>query len=166
MVISGLEENILKFHGGLQRYLLTCQTNSALLGRFFCTGQQQLWRPSSNLKIFFSRPLFTITLKPKMVSNLRKIFLCIVWLHKPTVQCCNKRIWNSAIWGIWAAKAVLKICTYFSVFLHCSVCTKELIFWVVIKNLESKVHPNTSSLAFMEGQNFIPIYCKILGNTH
>ena len=35
MMKSGLEKNILKFHGGLQRYLLTCQANSAFLGRFF-----------------------------------------------------------------------------------------------------------------------------------
>jgi hypothetical protein len=42
MVKSGLEKNILKFHVPLQRYLLTSQANSALLGRFFCTGQQQL----------------------------------------------------------------------------------------------------------------------------
>ena len=42
MMKSGLEKNILKFHRGLQRYLLTCQANSAFLGRFFCTGQQQL----------------------------------------------------------------------------------------------------------------------------
>ena len=33
---------ILKFTEPLQRYLLTRQTNSALMGRFFCTGQQQL----------------------------------------------------------------------------------------------------------------------------
>ena len=43
----------MKFHGGLQGYLLTCQANSAFLGRFFCTGQQQLWRPSWNFKIIF-----------------------------------------------------------------------------------------------------------------
>ena len=42
MVKSGVEKIILKFNGGLQRYLLTCQANSAFLGRFFCTGQQQL----------------------------------------------------------------------------------------------------------------------------
>ena len=42
MVKSGLENVFLKFHGGLQRYLLTCQANSAFLGRFLCTGQQQL----------------------------------------------------------------------------------------------------------------------------
>ena len=41
MVKSGLEF-ILKLTEPLQRYLLTCQANSALLGRFFCTGQQQL----------------------------------------------------------------------------------------------------------------------------
>ena len=85
MVKSGLEKIILKFNGGLQRYLLTCQANSAFLGRFFCTGQQQLWRPSWNFKIIFSRPLFIIIFKPKMVSNLHKNFLCIVWHQKPTV---------------------------------------------------------------------------------
>ena len=40
------------------------------------------WR---NFKIFFSRPLFTTIFKTKMVSNLRKNFLCIVWHQKPTV---------------------------------------------------------------------------------
>jgi hypothetical protein len=42
MVKSGLEKIILKFHVPLQRWLLTSQANSAFLGRFFCTGQQQL----------------------------------------------------------------------------------------------------------------------------
>ena len=40
-VKSGLEF-ILKFTEPLQRYLLSCQANSAILGRCFCTGQQQL----------------------------------------------------------------------------------------------------------------------------
>ena len=40
-VKSGLEF-ILKFIEPLQRYLLSCQANSAILGRYFCTGQQQL----------------------------------------------------------------------------------------------------------------------------
>ena len=39
---SGLE--VLKFYKPLYRYLLTCQANSAFLGSFFCTEQQQLWR--------------------------------------------------------------------------------------------------------------------------
>ena len=42
VVKSGLGKIILKFHEPLQRYLLTCQANSAILGRFFGTGQQQL----------------------------------------------------------------------------------------------------------------------------
>ena len=42
MVKSGLEFFILKLNEPLQRYLLTCQANSAFLGRFFSTGQQQL----------------------------------------------------------------------------------------------------------------------------
>ena len=66
MVKSGLEI-ILKFTEPLQRYLLTCQANSALLGRFFCTGQQQLWRGSVYLEIN-SRPLFTIIFKLENVN--------------------------------------------------------------------------------------------------
>ena len=41
MVKSGLEF-ILKFTQPLQRYLLSCQANSAILCRYFCTGKQQL----------------------------------------------------------------------------------------------------------------------------
>ena len=41
LVKSGLEF-ILKLIEPLQRYLLSCQANSANLGRYFCTGQQQL----------------------------------------------------------------------------------------------------------------------------
>ena len=41
MVKSGLKF-ILKLTEPLQRYLLSCQANSANLGRYFCTGQQQL----------------------------------------------------------------------------------------------------------------------------
>ena len=65
IVKSGLEF-IFKFTEPLQRYLLTCQANSDLLGRFFGTGQQQLWRGSVNFKIN-SRPLFTIIFKAKNV---------------------------------------------------------------------------------------------------
>jgi hypothetical protein len=61
---SGLEF-IQKFTELLQRYLLTCQANSALIGRFFATGQQQLWRGSVNFKIKNSRPLFAIILSQK-----------------------------------------------------------------------------------------------------
>ena len=63
MVKSGLEF-ILKLTEPLQRYLLSCQANSAILGRYFCTGQQQLWRGSVNFKIN-SRPLFTIIFAQK-----------------------------------------------------------------------------------------------------
>ena len=49
MLKSGMEF-ILKFTKPLQKYLLTCQANSALMGRFFGTGQQQLWRGSMTLK--------------------------------------------------------------------------------------------------------------------
>ena len=39
---SGLEKIVIKFHEPHQRCLLTYQANSAFLGRFFCTEQQQL----------------------------------------------------------------------------------------------------------------------------
>ena len=41
MLKRGLEF-ILKFTKPLQRYLLSCKADSAILGRYFCTGQQQL----------------------------------------------------------------------------------------------------------------------------
>ena len=50
MVKSGLVFFILKFYWPLQSYLLSCQANSAFLGRFFCT------KGASRI----SRPLFTI----------------------------------------------------------------------------------------------------------
>ena len=56
MIKRGLE-SILKFTEPFQRYLLSCQANSASLGWYFCTGQQQFWRGSVNFKINF-RPLF------------------------------------------------------------------------------------------------------------
>ena len=42
MVKSGLEFCIQTFSKPLPRYLLTCQANSAFLGRFLCTVQLQL----------------------------------------------------------------------------------------------------------------------------
>ena len=62
MVKSGLEF-ILKLTEPLQRYLLSCQANSALLGRFLALGS----RGSVNFKIN-SRPLFTIMSKVKNVN--------------------------------------------------------------------------------------------------
>ena len=41
---------ILKPFVPLQGYLVTCQANSAIMGRFFCTRQQQLWRGTVNFK--------------------------------------------------------------------------------------------------------------------
>ena len=72
MVKSGLEF-ILKLTEPLQRYLLSCQANSAILGRYFCTGQQQLWRGSVNFKMN-SRPLFTIIFKLKNGNLMTRDF--------------------------------------------------------------------------------------------
>ena len=64
MVVKSGLEFILKLTEPLQRYLLSRQANSATLGRYFCTGQQQLWRGSVNFKINY-RPLFNILCKLK-----------------------------------------------------------------------------------------------------
>ena len=53
MMKSGLEKIILKFHGGLQRNLLTCQANSAFLGRFFALGSSNSEGHRGILKYFF-----------------------------------------------------------------------------------------------------------------
>ena len=79
MMKSGLEKIILKFHGGLQRNLLTCQANSAFLGRFFALGSSNSEGHRGISKYFFLYH-FSSSL-PIMVSN----FLCIVWHQKPTV---------------------------------------------------------------------------------
>ena len=126
----------MKFDDGLQRYLLTCQANSALLVRFLCTGQQQLWRPLWNLKIISSRPLFIIIFKPIMLSNLRKNFLCIVWHQKPTVNChysgkvsCFSRLESGILIGIledfW--RRILRSSAFFSL----GILEK---FWIVCKS--------------------------------
>ena len=51
MMIKSGHEFILKFTKPLQRYLLSCQANSAILGSYFCTGQQQLGKGLVNFKI-------------------------------------------------------------------------------------------------------------------
>ena len=80
MMVKSRLEFILKLTEPLQRYLLTCQANSALLGRFFCTGQQQLWRGSVKSKIN-STPLFTIIFKLKNVNfKTREFNLLIEWV--------------------------------------------------------------------------------------
>ena len=56
----GLEKIVLKSLVPLQRYLLTYQANSAILGQFLSTGQQQLWRRTWNFKLIFSILLFTV----------------------------------------------------------------------------------------------------------
>ena len=53
MVKSGLENIILKFHEPLQRYLLTCQANSAFLGRIFALGSNNSEGARGISKYFF-----------------------------------------------------------------------------------------------------------------
>ena len=79
MVKSGLEKNILKLHDGLQSCCCPVQKNLPRKAELAWQVSRYLLRPPWNFKIFFSRPLFTIIFKPKMVSNLRKNFLCIAW---------------------------------------------------------------------------------------
>jgi hypothetical protein len=61
---------ILKFHETLQRYLLAYQANSALRGKVFLHLAPATLKGLVELKKDkHSRPLFTITFKPKMVIS-------------------------------------------------------------------------------------------------
>ena len=134
MVKSGLEF-ILKFTEPLQRYLLSCQANLAILGRYFCTGQQQVWRGSVNFKIN-SRPLFTIIFKLKNDNSKTRDFnppiervlngvtvqYCYSILHRKTVleNQFLKNGWNSAFSKLWSLPYTFKakrFCCNFSLFI-------------------------------------------------
>ena len=86
MMKNGLEKIILKFHDGLQSCCCPVQKILPRKAELAWQVSRYLWRPPCNFKIIFSRPLFIIIFKPKMVSNLGKNFLCIVSHQKPTVQ--------------------------------------------------------------------------------
>ena len=62
MVKSGLEF-ILKFTETLQRYLLSCQANSAILGRYFLHWAAATLKGLGEFQNKKSRPLFTIIFK-------------------------------------------------------------------------------------------------------
>jgi hypothetical protein len=79
MVKSGLEKIILKFNHGLQSCCCPVQKNLPREAELAWQVSRFLWRPPWNFKIIFSRTLFTIIFKPKMVSNLCKNFSCIAW---------------------------------------------------------------------------------------
>ena len=65
MVKSGLEL-ILKLTEPLQRYLLSCQANSAILGRYFCTWMAvAILKGLGEFQNKKSRQLFTIIFKQK-----------------------------------------------------------------------------------------------------
>jgi hypothetical protein len=87
MVKSGLEKIILKFNDGLQSCCCPVQNNLPRKAELAWQVSRYLWRPPWNFKIFFSRPLFTIIFKPKMVSNLCKFFSCIVGTRN--LQCLS-----------------------------------------------------------------------------
>ena len=105
MVKSGLEFFILKLSEPLQKYLVTCQANSAFLGRFFCTGQQQLWRGSVNFKIKFFRPLFTFIFKSKMSKmGVFLLHLFVFPIKRYWVSLCPTEtpcLWGSTCQQSW-----------------------------------------------------------------
>ena len=98
MVKSGLEF-ILKLTEPLQRYLLSCQANLAILGRYFCTGQQQLWRGSVNFKIN-SRPLFTIIFKLKNGNFMTRDFSPLIKRVLAGVRVSHSKV-NKVILLCW-----------------------------------------------------------------
>ena len=81
MVKSGLEKNIMKFHVPLQCKNLTKKAEMARQeGRYLWSG---MW----NFKISFSRPLFTIIFKPKMV--ILRLLSLIRWVVVRVSKICS-----------------------------------------------------------------------------
>ena len=75
MVKSGLEKIILKFHVPLQSCYGPVQKNLPREAEFAWLVSRYLLRGKWNFKIIFSRPLFTIIFKPKMVISRLKILI-------------------------------------------------------------------------------------------
>ena len=75
MVKSGLEKIILKFHVPLQSCCCPVQKNLPRKAELAWLVSRYLWRGTWNFKIIFSRPLFTIIFKPKMVISRLKILV-------------------------------------------------------------------------------------------
>ena len=72
---SGLEFFILKLNEPLQSCCCPVQTNRPRKAELAWQVSRYLWRGSWNFKIFFSRPLFTVILKPKIVISRVKILV-------------------------------------------------------------------------------------------
>ena len=77
MVKSGLEFFILKFYQPLQRYLLTCQANSAFLGRFFALGSSNSEGHRGISKYFFLDHFSSSFLSQKWCQISVRIF-CVL----------------------------------------------------------------------------------------
>ena len=75
MVKSGLEFFTLKSYVPLQRYLLTCQANSASLGRFFLLWAAATLKELVEFQNKKYRPLFTIIFNPKMLVSRPEILV-------------------------------------------------------------------------------------------
>ena len=75
MMKSGLEKIILKFHVHLQSCCSPMQKNLPRKAELAWLLSRYLWRGTWNFKITFSRPLFTIIFKPKMVISRVKILV-------------------------------------------------------------------------------------------
>ena len=71
MVKSGLEF-ILKFTEPLQRYLLSCQANSAILGRYFLHWGAATLKGLGEFQNKKSRPLFTIIFQDSRFQSTYK----------------------------------------------------------------------------------------------
>ena len=141
MVESGLEKPILKFHMPLQRYLLSCQANSAFLGRFLHWAAATL---KGHME-FHNRPLFTIIFKPKMVKLVCRTSLPL-----------SKRVWNICILPIHNCKIKLKQCFRFPLFLvfECNKTVELTIQKKMLFQINLPVHSGILSM-YLSGEEVI-----------
>ena len=129
MVKSGLELFILKFTEPLQRYLLVCQANSAFLSRFFCTGQQQLWRGPVNGKIWSTEWIlhkanytsFRLRGLTSFIKNaiVKQPFLKTRMVIGPKTGCSDHRL---------ALVQLGQFCSGLD-----SLCINQIVFWMLFE---------------------------------
>ena len=91
MVKSGLEKNILKFQVPLQSCCCPVQKNLPRRAELAWLVSRYLWRGTWNFKIIFSRPLFTITFKPKMDISRLQDFSPLIMAVLSGVNYCEKK---------------------------------------------------------------------------
>ena len=116
MIMKNGLDIFLKSNEPLQRYLLRCLANSAFLGRFFCSGQQLLWRGLVNFKIRNSRHIRdmymiyfkNVDCKTRDFSPLIKKVLAgveiLCWQNVKKIKIDTRNVCHQKLWSFFERK--------------------------------------------------------------